>query len=141
MRFFDASALVKRYVEEPESASVRRLLDAGGAIVSRLSEVEIASSIYRRVRERELSPDEADHALATLRQDLGIWQVLEVTPQITSAALQLLKTHPLRASDAIQLASALVFRDSVRERLEAFVAFDRRLIDAAESERFTVFRS
>jgi predicted nucleic acid-binding protein len=138
MRFFDASALVKRYVNEAESASVHRLLASTEAIVSRLSEAEVASSIHRQRRERALSPEEGEHALATLRKDLKVWQVLEVTPEITSVALRLLRTHPLRASDAIQLASALVFRDNLHHQLEEFVAFDRRLIDVAVGEGFTV---
>lgn len=38
MRFFDASALVKKYVRETDSARVRRLLRSGDVALSRLSE-------------------------------------------------------------------------------------------------------
>ena len=44
MRFFDASALIKRYVREPHSAAVRRWLATGPAAISRLSEVEVSRS-------------------------------------------------------------------------------------------------
>jgi len=47
MHYFDASALAKRYVRETGSQTVRRLLGAGGAATSRLSEVEVASAIAR----------------------------------------------------------------------------------------------
>ena len=51
MRYFDASALVKRYVREPAAVSVRRLLKSDRAATSRLSEVEVASALTRRARE------------------------------------------------------------------------------------------
>ena len=44
-RYFDASALAKRYVRETGSTTVRRLLASGVAATSRLSEVEVASAI------------------------------------------------------------------------------------------------
>jgi hypothetical protein len=47
MRFFDASALVKKYVRETDSARVRRLLGTGGVALSRLSEVEVVSAFAR----------------------------------------------------------------------------------------------
>ncbi len=51
IRYFDASALAKRYVKEAGIQAVCRLLDAGNAAVSRLSEVEVASALVRRARE------------------------------------------------------------------------------------------
>jgi predicted nucleic acid-binding protein len=50
-RYFDASALVKRYVRETGSVMVRRLLAAGIVASSRLSEVEVSSGVIRRARE------------------------------------------------------------------------------------------
>ena len=60
MHYFDASALAKRYVREIGSQSVRRLLAAGVAATSRLSEVEVASAIARRAREGVLSAEQRD---------------------------------------------------------------------------------
>ena len=138
MRFFDASAVVKRYVDESGSAHVRRLLVPGEVIVSRLSEVEVGSSINRRMREGALSAEQRDRVLAALIDDLATWQVVELTPEITSTALRLLRTHPLRAADAVQLASALFVDANLPGPLTEFVAFDRRLIDAALREGLTV---
>ncbi len=141
MRYFDASALVKRYVDEAGSAHVRRLLVPGEVIVSRLSEVEVGSSINRRTREGALSAEQRDRVLTALAEDLATWQVVEVTPEITSTALRLLRTHPLRAADAIQLASALLIDTNLPTPLTEFVAFDRRLIDAALREGLAVLQS
>ena len=138
MRYFDASAVVKRYVDEAGSAQVRRLLLPGEVVVSRLSEVEIGSSINRRMRDGALSAEQRDRILAALLEDLATWQVVEVTPEITSTALRLLRTHPLRAGDAIQLASALFVDANLPGPLTELVAFDRRLIDAALREGLTL---
>jgi hypothetical protein len=50
-RYFDASALAKRYLDEAGSASVRRLSASGTVATSRLSEIEVTSAVERRIRE------------------------------------------------------------------------------------------
>lgn len=53
--------------------------------------------------------------------------------------MRLLRTHPLRAADAMQLAAALVLAEEIRGGL-AFVTADVRLGDAAEIEGLRVER-
>jgi len=69
MRYFDASALAKRYVREKGSAKVRRLLSSDVAATSRYSAVEIASALARRAREGAISPDDRERTLAALQFD------------------------------------------------------------------------
>jgi uncharacterized protein len=138
VRFFDASAIVKRYVDEAGSARVRTLLAHGDAIVSRLTEVEVGSSINRRTREGALSAGQRDRILDAFTGDMTAWQIVEITPEVTSTALGLMKSHPLRAADAVQLASALVVAENLGGALAEFVAFDERLLDAARRVRLTV---
>ena len=90
------------------------------------------------MRDGALSAEQRDRILAALLEDLATWQVVEVTPEITSTALRLLRTHPLRAGDAIQLASALFVDANLPGPLTELVAFDRRLIDAALREGLTL---
>jgi hypothetical protein len=63
--------------------------------------------------------------------------VIELLPEVTSAALDLLARHPLRAGDAIQLASCLTLRARTDVDV-SFVAFDGRLVEAARAEGATV---
>jgi len=133
MRYFDASAFVKRYVREQGSAKVGRLIAAGPPATSRLSEVEVASAVARRAREGAFSMAERDRALAALERDLTAMFVVELTPDITARARALLQRHALRAGDAIQLASCLYLQEQIDEAVR-FVAFDGRLIDAARRE-------
>jgi predicted nucleic acid-binding protein len=136
-RYFDASALVKRYVREPGSIGVRRLLTNGIAATSRLSEVEVSSGIVRRAREGAFNSQHRDRALAALQHDLPALAIVEIIPEITSDARALLLRHALRAGDAIQLASCLYLRRRLGESIP-FVAFDHRLLDAARAEGLAV---
>lgn len=133
-RFFDASALVKRYVREPHTVAVRRWLAAGSTVVSRLSEVEIASGLSRLVREGVISSARHDRAIAALAKDLSSWHIVELTSEVASLARTLLARYPLRSGDAIQLSSALRFQQISLLPLHAFVAYDARLNAAAIGE-------
>lgn len=137
MLYFDASALAKRYVSEPETPFVRRLLGRGVPATSRLSEVEVASALARRCREGAVSADDRDRALARLREDIGSMYVVELSAKIADAARALLLRHPLRASDAIQLASCLHLADQL-DAPAALVVYDVSLASAARSEGLRV---
>ena len=136
-RYFDASALVKRYVREANSTSIRRLLKLGPVATSRLSEVEVASALGRRVREGAFTSEERDRAMTSLEEDLTVFIVVEVTPRITARSRELLRQHPLRAGDAVQLASCLYLQQELAEGVP-FVAFDDKLAEAARHEGLNV---
>ena len=80
---------------------------------------------------------ERDRALSVLSEDMRSFYVVEFFPEIAKAARGLLLRHPLRASDAVQLASSTHVRESAGEGV-VFVAFDRRLNEAAFGEGLTL---
>ena len=133
MRYFDASALVKGYVEEADSRLMRRLMARGSAATNRVSFVEVASALGPLGRESRLSEGQRSTALATLTADAASVLVVELTGEIVSRAQALTQKHPLRANDAIQLASCLYLRDTVEQRIK-LVSFDDRLNTAAGLE-------
>ncbi|MEO8076343.1 MAG: type II toxin-antitoxin system VapC family toxin [Acidobacteriota bacterium] len=137
MRYFDASALAKRYVRESGSLKIQRLLAADRAATSRLTFVEIVSAVRRRVRDGSLSGEQAERATAALDVDLDAMLIVELTAAVVRRAQRLLQRHPLRAGDAVQLASALHLRDAL-DADTPFVAFDAHLIDAARAEGLRV---
>jgi predicted nucleic acid-binding protein len=134
MHYLDASALVKRYVREKGSSTVQRLLAADVAATSRLSAVEIASAVARRVREGNLFGEDRDRILAAVDRDMTAVLVVEVTVAVLASAQRLLQRHPLRTGDAIQLASCLHLQEQIEDDV-TFVGFDARLLAAARSER------
>jgi predicted nucleic acid-binding protein len=133
MRYFDASALVKRYVRESGSTRVRRLLSSGSSATSRFSAVEIASALARRAREGAFSTDACARAMASVDADMRAVLVIELTTEIVARAQQLVQRHALRAGDAVQLASCLFLRDTV-DRDVALMAYADRLNSAARRE-------
>jgi len=137
MRYFDASALVKRYVRERGTAKVRRLLTSDVPATSRLSAVEIASALARRAREGAFSDAARDRAVAAVDADLASILVVELTAVIVARAQALIRRHELRAGDAIQLASCLYIQEALGEET-SFVAFDDRLANAARLEGLAV---
>ncbi len=115
--YVDASALVKLLVVEPESAAVRTFLDGHDVIASsRVGLVEVGRAAARRT----------PSSTAPLTEVLESLLVVELDERIGVTAVGLQPTS-LRALDAIHLASALELGDD----LDAFVAYDARLLDAA----------
>ncbi|MCG3130774.1 MAG: hypothetical protein FLDDKLPJ_01547 [Phycisphaerae bacterium] len=139
--FLDASALAKRYLEEPGTRWVNRIVEEGGRVsVSAITQVEIASAGARRNRAGELS-GEVLHAMGRLLAEefRDVFDVLPPSSAILTRAVDLVETHALRAADAIQLASALhVAEGAVRTDDFAFVSSDAELNDAARGEGLTV---
>lgn len=137
IRYFDASAIVKRYVREAGSKLVRRLLSTAPPATSRLSEFEVASAVARRCREGALSIPARDRVLRALAEDVGAFHLMELTEETAGLARALLLRHPLRAGDAIQLASCLVLQQALGSPVP-MVAFDSRMRESATSEGLTV---
>ena len=139
--FLDSSALVKRYVAEIGSTWIRALTapDARNPlIIARITWVEVLSALARRQREGSLTSGDVAQAIQAFRYDMNTqYQVSELDPPLAEAAGELVTQHPLRAYDAVQLASALrVQSDLVRTEAPAltFLTADNRLVAVAQAE-------
>lgn len=99
--------------------------------------VEITSALARREREGDLSDADLSAAFATLRELAESWHEVVPTDAVRRMAERLLRTHPLRAADSLQLAAALIVADHDAGTLD-FVCLDDRLSAAARREGFTV---
>jgi predicted nucleic acid-binding protein len=136
-RYFDASALVKRYINEAGSKAVENLSASAVVFTSRLSQVEVASAVQRQTRDGVITEDARDAALSNFAEDWSNIRIIELTETVCGLAQSLIQRHALRAGDAVQLASALNATAGVETPLE-FVGFDGRLSQAAKEEGFTV---
>lgn len=138
MRFWDASAIVPLVAEEPSRpALLARLEEDADVLVWWGTPVEIASALARREREGGLSADEVTGALAALRQLGESWHEIVPSDAVRRTAERLLRTHPLRAADSLQLAAALIAADHDPGTLE-LVCLDDSLAAAARREGFSV---
>lgn len=121
--YVDSSALVKLVAAEAETEALYAYLSAGDEQVfsSVLAEVEVGRA-GRRVGKTDLA-----------RTTLGQITVVDLNDDILATAVTV-DPPSLRTLDAIHLATALWLRDEV----EAFVAYDRGLLEAAEASGLSV---
>ena len=99
--------------------------------------VEVCSAIARHERNGDLSVGDAASALDRLGALLLGWHELQPTARLRRTALRLLRVHPLRSADALQLAAAITATGEASPSLE-FVSLDDRLNEAARREGFRV---
>ncbi len=138
MNFWDTSALVALSVEEPRRQTALRVLEADEHIVVWWgSTIEYVAAISRRERDGSLTTDEVAAHLSRLNALSQVWYEVQPSRRIKTVAQRLLRVHPLRAADSLQLASALVASEDDPTSL-GFVCFDARLNQAASREGFTI---
>jgi predicted nucleic acid-binding protein len=138
MRFWDSSAIAPVVADEPVRESLIKLLDQDpGMVAWWATPVEIASALARREREGLMTAEEVAAALTTVRALAMIWHEVSPTDTLRRTAERLLRVHPLRAADSLQLAAALVAANHDPHSIE-FVCLDARLAAAARREGFSV---
>jgi predicted nucleic acid-binding protein len=117
MLYLDTSALVKLVLTEPESSVLAGVVRTGpGMISSALARIEVIRAVRRK------GPVEEKSA----RLLMASVDSVDITDQIINEAGRIGRLQ-LRSLDAIHLATAL----ELRSALTGFVAYDRRLLDAA----------
>jgi predicted nucleic acid-binding protein len=129
--YFDASALVKRYVAERSSRETVSF-SAGAEMIatSVVTRAEVAAAFARAARIGLLSLARARNADRAFAGDwLDVVRV-PVTEALAERAAVLAWEHGLRGYDAVQLASALSWQDSVGTEI-VLATFDRQLWDVA----------
>jgi len=142
--YFDTSALVKYYITEAGSRWVQMLVRNKKTIVltSALTRIEGVCTFARRRRERMLSEDDLTQVCTIFNYDLAHRYVLaEADPAILSSAQQLALRYPLRAYDAVQLATAEFSNEQLvqaRKPPLTFVCADDRLLAIAQAEGLLV---
>ena len=119
MIYLDSSALVKLVITEPESAGLSHWLADRPNLIrlsSPVARVEVARAVWRA------DPGALPVCYRIMRRIREVW----LTDQVLSRAAGV-RPPGIRAIDAIHLASAL----EIRGDLTGFVAYDKRLLDAA----------
>lgn len=138
MRFWDSSAIVPLLLEEPARARMLAALESDGVmLVWWVTPVELVSALSRRERDGGISLEDASAAIERMRALERAWQTVLPTDAIRARAQRLLRVHPLRAADSLQLAAALCIAGDDPASLD-FLSLDQRLSDAARREGLNV---
>jgi uncharacterized protein len=137
MNYWDSSAIVTLFVEQPCSRKYRELLERDQHVVTAWHAVpECASAFCRLRREGFLTESQLTELLTHLQAQAMSWYILASGSRLEHLTLRMLRIHPLRAMDALHLAAACLVRgDEVASM--GFFCEDARLTEAAAKEGFT----
>ncbi|MDP9362133.1 MAG: type II toxin-antitoxin system VapC family toxin [Acidobacteriota bacterium] len=139
--YLDTSALVKLYVDEEGSALVRS--GVGGAEIVATSEIaylETRSALARRRREKVFSPASYRQLVEEFEADWDRYLTVSTTMSLLRGAAALAERYPLRAYDALHLASARLLRGNTELDAVTFATWDGALEHAASREGFALLR-
>ena len=124
--FLDSSAFAKRYIDEPGSQAVDEIcLEATELALSIFCAPEIVSALNRRVREKNLSPEQYEEAKKRLSTEVEDAVIVNLTMPVIAKCIKILEDSPIRTLDALHIACA------VQWGAELFVSADKQQIAAA----------
>jgi predicted nucleic acid-binding protein len=123
--YVDSSALLKRYVEEVDSADADALLRGDDALLTaRHTIVEVRRNLARLLSGHELAA-----ARAAFMDDLASISIIELDDATCDAAASIAETTSARTLDALHLAAA----QRISEPGVGFLTFDPRQARAART--------
>jgi predicted nucleic acid-binding protein len=136
VKFWDSSALIPLFVNEPATSQMEELAKEDDRMVVWWgSMIECWSATARLRRENLLTAADEDNIRSLLLKIARAWTEIQPGERVRSIAGRLLLGHPLRAADSLQLGAALVWAGT-NPAGHQFVCLDQRLRDAARKEGF-----
>lgn len=134
--YFDASAMVKLYLDEPMAHETRELARAARELSSSIvAKAETVSAFRRAVRSNRIGEQLAARLRDQFESEWSRYATVTVNGEIAELGAALAWRYTLRGFDAIHLASA-VFLQSFLRRPLTFATFDAALSRAAQDEGF-----
>jgi predicted nucleic acid-binding protein len=136
--YLDTSALVKLYVNEQGSDTVRELVEASSVVAtSKVAYPEARAALARSFREDLLKEKDYRLVVAALQYDWTRYLTLDVSDSLAWLAGELAEKHRLRGFDAIHLAAALTLKAQIKSRVVA-ACWDARLWEALSAVELEV---
>jgi predicted nucleic acid-binding protein len=137
--YLDASALVKRYVAEAGSAEVEALIgEAQATGTAVLSRAEVAAALAKAARVGLVAREAAKKALESFNADWEHLIRLQFGEPLAARAASLAWEHGLRGYDAVHLATALVWRETLGESVTV-ATYDRELWRGAQASGLSLW--
>lgn len=144
IRYFDSSALVKRYFVETGSAWIQSVCADVDRIIAlaEIGLVEITAAMAGKLRGGYISASQFRVLRSDIEADIKHEYVLvSIDRSIVNHAMDLTTRHRLRGYDAVHLACALYLQQSLTARQLApltFISADKDLLQAALAEGLLV---
>lgn len=128
--YVDSSALLKRYIDEPDSEAAEALLRSDPSLLTaRHTIVEIRRNLARLLEETD-----AAAARSAFTQDLRVFSIIELDEVTCETAAGIAELTGVRTLDSLHLAAA----QRVGGSAVPFLTFDLRQAQAARSLGLTV---
>lgn len=128
--YVDSSALLKRYVDEPDSDVADSFLRSDSSLLTaRHTIVEVRRNLARLVAGRELAS-----ARSAFARDLEVLSIIELDEVTCDGAAQIAEVTGARTRDALHLAAA----QRIGGPAVPFLTFDVRQAQAARALGLTV---
>ena len=138
MNFWDSSAIVALIADEPAGPGAGQTLEADPYVaVWWGTPVECVAAIARKERTGVAGGDRVAESLRRLEELARDWHEVQPDRRLRSLARRMVRIHPLKAADALQLAAAVVVAEEEPVKI-GFVSFDLQLNKAAALEGLTV---
>ncbi len=137
--YADTSALVKGYVRERGSDEFMNLVRAATEIATSLiTRAELAASFGKAVRAGAIPEHIARRLLLAFREEWPSWTKLYVLEALVARADGFAYDYGLRGYDAIHLASAVSWQESLRSPI-VLATFDQEVWTVARQVGLEVF--
>jgi predicted nucleic acid-binding protein len=128
--YLESSAAVAWLFGETKASDVIHAMDEAEIVVtSRLTLVEIERAIHRAVALSSIKEASAQKLRGLLARERKQWITMTLTESVLARAGSVFPVEPVKALDAIHLATALAFSETFPDL--KIIAFDRRVSDNA----------
>ena len=128
--YLESSAAVAWLFGETKASDVIHAMDEAEIVVtSRLTLVEIDRAIHRAVALRSMKEASAQKIRGLMARERKQWITMALTESVLARAGSAFPVEPVKALDAIHLATALTFSETFPDL--KIIAFDRRVSDNA----------
>jgi predicted nucleic acid-binding protein len=129
--FFDTSALMKLYAQEPHSDWTRQQVTASShCAVSQITWVEMCAAFALKERTAQITAVDAKLAMHRFKTEWSIYTRLALDSAVLNTAGDFAIQFGLRAYDSVQLATARVAHQQLGNNM-AMCCFDNQLNGAA----------
>lgn len=134
--YFDSSAIVKWFFDEPGSDLARSVKERATVSFSSIIALpEIISAFNRAFLENRCKRSELEQIQSELTRIWPYFQKIKISDSLLFHAGWLVMRHNLRGFDSVHLASALLVKNN-HDKDIFFSCFDNRLNQAANREDF-----
>jgi predicted nucleic acid-binding protein len=136
--YFDTSALIKRYINEPGTENVRAWIRAANNMATGLlTRAETTAGLTRLQNRGIITQEDYGQALEQFRLDWSSYYRIAINEELIARADFLACQHGLRGYDAVHLAAALIWQEALMLPV-TLATYDQNLASAGRNSGLNI---